>query len=204
MLYDAGDIEDAPFYTYSHTIRVAPPPEVTRIAALEPAFTHRPGGWHEDISGLTVEDRTAKRVFASRTVRSQMLRFQMLQHYGHGCVFTLRTLRSLDGLHFAVQQGHLWPLDYGGPDILQNILPMSGDVNWLWDNGLLSLRNDGTPLIASGASDEVRDLLRHCTRIKYPKDPQVWPRAEFLERHRDMIFERNRAEVQLAFRRSDR
>ncbi|KRA98351.1 hypothetical protein ASD83_15160 [Devosia sp. Root685] len=204
MLYDAGDINDAPFYTYSHAIRAAPSFEVTRIAALEPLFEHRPSGWHEDTSSRAVEGAAPKRALSNKIIRSRILRFQMLQHYGPSCVFTLLELPSLDGLHFAVQQGHLWPLEYGGPDVLQNILPMSGDVNWLWDNGLISLKNDGTPLVASGASQQVLGLLRNCTRIRFPKDPRAWPQVEYLERHRDMVFEKNRAEARLAFQRLNR
>ena len=50
-------------------------------------------------------------------------------------------LPNLNTSRFGIDVGHIWPHWAGGPAIIQNVLPMSKDVNNQWDEGLVSLRN---------------------------------------------------------------
>lgn len=124
------------------------------------------------------------------SVRYRAVRFEMLEHYGPACVFTGKVYPNLDGLGSGIDVGHLWPRGAGGLCIIQNAAPMTMDVNHQWDHGLISLRNNGDVLIASRAGSDTRALFSHIARIQFPKEVQYWPDAQYLERHRDEIFEK--------------
>jgi hypothetical protein len=123
-------------------------------------------------------------------VRLRMLRVRMLELYGPKCPFTGEVHQSLDGRRFEVQLGHLYPLSLGGLDVLANTMPMSGLANWAWDEGLISLTNGGRILLAEGIAPDTAHRLSANRQIEFPKDPRSWPKAEFLEQHRNLVFGR--------------
>lgn len=126
---------------------------------------------------------------AGTTLRDRALRFEMLSAYGAACVFTGNHFPSLDGNRFGVDVGHCWPRSAGGPSIIQNVLPMCKDVNYLWDEGIISLTDDGDLLLARNANPSTRLLLANFQRIRFPVDARLWPDAKFLDIHRRTIFE---------------
>ena len=131
-----------------------------------------------------------QRSSVTRIDRDRLVRFRMLELHGSRCLFSGAAHHSLDGRRHAVQVGHLLPLKHGGPDVLQNVMPMSAIVNWLWDEGIITLLNSGVIRISDRASDEDRAVIGGRHQIAFPKDPRFWPRAEYLEAHRDLIFDR--------------
>jgi len=188
-IYDAGELNDAPFHTYSRAIRAISPRELTRLIELEDSFQQEPKGFREP--GIDeVDQATDARRRRSEIRRRSIVRFQMLEHYGPRCCFTGELDVSLDGLRYAVEVGHIWALKLDGPDIVQNVLPMSRRVNWLWDEGILSMLNDGTPLVSSRASGRDKETLSRYERIAFPLSPLYWPRPEYIEAHRDLVFEK--------------
>lgn len=67
---------------------------------------------------------------------------------------------------------------------------MTKDVNFQWDGGLVSLTNAGKVLIAKNAGPDTRALFAGHTMARFADNPQFWPDAQYLERHRDEIFEK--------------
>lgn len=189
-----GQRDNQPFYRYAHPFRVVPDFELKRIFQLTPKFAVENSGFAEEAQAEFSVATLPRRAKTSKLVRSAAVRFEMLLHYGRRCPFTFELVESLDGLRCALQVGHLRPLGFGGGDHIQNVLPMSGSANWAWDEGLISLENGGRLLFAAGITDGVRSRFDGCERIHFPADARVWPRAENLEFHRDVIFQRSAAE----------
>lgn len=189
-----GERNNQPFYRYAHPFRVVPDFELGRIFELTPKFVSEVPGFAEDGQAEFSVATLPRRAKTSKLVRSAAVRFEMLLHYGKRCPFTLELFESLDELRCALQVGHLRPLRFGGRDHIQNVLPMSGLVNWAWDEGVISLRNNGTLLFAAGIKDSARHRFDGCERILFPKDARVWPFAENLEFHRDVIFDSSAAD----------
>lgn len=186
--------DNHPFYRYAHPFRVVPDFELRRIFELRPRFALENSGFAEDTQAAFNVATLPKRAKTTKLVRSAAVRFEMLLHYGRQCPFTFELFESLDGLRCALQVGHLRPLRFGGKDHVQNVLPMAGLANWAWDEGLISLKNNGTLLLAAGLKDSARLRFDGCERIRFPDDARVWPKAENLEFHRDVIFQRSAAE----------
>ena len=149
-------------------------------------------GLGEDPAEFSVGDfwNTTHFRLGYRRLRRRMLRVRMLELYGPRCPFTGDLHPSLDGHRFEIQLGHVYPLALDGPDTLLNTLLMSGLANWAWDEGLISLTTAGRVLVAEGASADTAARIPANRQIEFPKDPRYWPRAEFLERHRDLVFGR--------------
>lgn len=68
---------------------------------------------------------------------------------------------------------------------------MSAETNWLWDEGVISLTNDGRLLVSEHASPECRAFYVDGHEIPFLSS-LYWPKAEFLEWHRDLIFNKGR------------
>jgi hypothetical protein len=182
--FRALGVEEQPFHTYSRPIRPIFEEEQSCLITLgaipngfgeEPVqtFDYTPLGRRELIGG-----------------EFRQLRFEMLDTYPNFCAFTRKAYLSLDGHRYGFDVGHVWPRSAGGASIIQNVLPMSKDVNNQWDEGAVSLTNAGDLLIAKNASLDTRALFASFRRIVFPKDPRLWPDVQYLERHRDEIFGR--------------
>ena len=89
---------------------------------------------------------------------------------------------AVNGLSCDTQVGHLIPLRYDGPDVIENILPMNSNANWAWDQGLIGLSNSGRILVASNAPSANRRAYEAGRMIRFP-GTTFWPRPEYLEWH---------------------
>jgi hypothetical protein len=177
-------VEEQPFHIYAHPIRRVG--EETQLALVNEGLILR--GFGEEVTEHFLASSVEQSQRNSTDYRA--LRFEMLDLYGPKCAFLRRSFPSLDGHRYGIDVGHLWPHWAGGPDIIQNVLPMSKGVNNQWDEGLISLTNNGDLLIARQAGQDTRWLFSKCKRIIFPEDVAQWPDAKFLERHRDEIFEK--------------
>lgn len=181
---------DMPFHTYARSIRRVSDYESTQLAAMHdgaPANLYEEKGPPEYSEG----DREIEYVSRRTRLRDRGLRTFMLQLYGPRCVFTGKAFWSLDGRNPSTQVGHLVALEYGGPDIIQNVLPMSAQTNWHWDEGIISLTNSRRMLISDNACPESRALYAAGHEVPFISS-LYWPKAELLEWHRDMIFNKGR------------
>ena len=187
-IYDGSRTKDAPFHTYSKALRVLNPYERLRLSVL--VELNSVAGFQEPASRPTLPGMIPKQWNSRKVIlRKRLLRAQMLRLYGPACVFTDETYSSLNGRLFSTEVGHLMGLGYGGPDVIQNILPMGRDANWHWEHGLISLSNAGLIMLSSRASSATRRRFQAGKQVRYTNS-QFWPKAEYLEWHRDTIFER--------------
>ncbi len=177
-------VEEMPFHTYSRPIRPIADAEHEGLVTMGAI----PSGFGEREVQLFNHTPLYREKFEQ--VQNRQLRFEMIDAYGPECAFMRRSFPDLSGLRYGTDIGHLWPRYAGGPDIIQNVLPMSKEVNWQWDEGLISLKNNGDLLIARGAGKDTRSLFADFKQIKFPANVQQWPDAQYLERHRDEIFEK--------------
>ncbi|RYE70385.1 MAG: hypothetical protein EOO81_07935 [Oxalobacteraceae bacterium] len=181
---------DAPFYTYSRTLRPISDYEFEQLVGRQDV-QEGIGFYEEAWSGRPLEG--AERRWTSRKVliRQRRLRDELFGVYGPRCSLTQELYWSLSGHAYETQVGHLVALEYGGPDTIQNALPMSATANWHWDNGLVSLTEGGRLLVSSRASVDSKRLFREGHEIKF-LDSRVWPKAEYLNWHRTHVFEKGR------------
>ena len=88
-----------------------------------------------------------------------------------------------------VQAAHIWPVAEGGPDIVQNGIALSATCHWLFDRHLISLRDDYGLLVSHNrVPSELRTLFEKQTdKIRLPSDERLWPRLDFIARHREQF-----------------
>ena len=172
-------VEQMPFHTYAYPIRKVAEEEQSALVSMGVIAS----GFGETAAPAFDGSPTDPR--RQETPSYRALRFEVFELYGPRCAFLKRSYPNLNGSRFGTDVGHIWPHWAGGPDIIQNALPMSKDVNNQWDEGLVSLRNNGELLIAHQAGKDTRWLFAKCKKVVFPADPQRWPDAQYLERHRD-------------------
>ena len=189
-LLGAVHVNDMPFHTYSKGVRLISPYEEGRLSEI--SHVKDALGFHEEQRVENASSDIPERwSFRKTLLRHRLLRAEMLTLYGPACVFTELLYTSLSGKLFETQVGHLVAREYRGPDIIQNVLPMSGTANWHWDHGLISLTNPGKILVSSRATRASQKLFKAGKQIRFA-DSKFWPHTEYLEWHRDNIFEKGR------------
>lgn len=135
------------------------------------------------------EDGFVRRIETSlvnRKVRDANFRRLVCRAYNDTCAVTgLRIING--GGRSEVQAAHIWPVESGGPDVIQNGLALSGTVHWLFDRHLISLTDDYRLLVAHNrVPSALRGLFEHqLERIRLPKDKKQWPSPKYLSRHRE-------------------
>ena len=70
---------------------------------------------------------------------------------------------------------------------LWKAMALSGTVHWLFDRHLISLTDDYRLLVSHNkVPGELRSLFeKQMDRIHLPKDTRLWPRPNYLRRHRE-------------------
>lgn len=130
--------------------------------------------------------RRVEQTLLNRKVRDANFRRLVCEAYDDTCAVTgLRIING--GGRSEVQAAHIWPVENGGPDIVQNGIALSGTVHWLFDRHLMSLTDDYRILIAHNRiPGELRNLFeRQMERVRLPADQNLWPHPKYLRQHRD-------------------
>lgn len=131
-------------------------------------------------------ERRVEQVLLNRKVRDAAFRRAVLAAYDDTCAVT--GLRIVNGGGRAeAQAAHIWPVEEGGPDVVQNGIALSATVHWLFDRHLVSIAEDWRLLVSHNkVPAELRALFsRHQDRIRLPADRRLWPHPAFLARHRE-------------------
>lgn len=125
----------------------------------------------------------------SRKVRNRQFRVRILKAYGSRCALTGMKLINGGGRAEA-QAAHIMPVEVGGPDVVTNGLALSGTVHWMFDRGLVSLRDDGEILLSSKINDieGVCKIIHADRRAHFPTHPAQCPHSRYLQWHRDNRF----------------
>ena len=130
--------------------------------------------------------RRVEQALVNRKVRDANFRRLVCQAYDDTCAITgLRIING--GGRSEVQAAHIWSVESGGPDVVQNGIALSGTVHWLFDRHLMSLTDDYRIIIAHNrVPPELRNLFeRQMDRIRLPSDQALWPNPKYLQRHRE-------------------
>ncbi len=132
------------------------------------------------------QERRVMQMLTNRTLRDASFRRQVLDAYDDTCAVT--GLRIVNGGGKAeAQAAHIWAVQDGGPDVVQNGLALSATVHWLFDRHLISLTDDHGLLVSHNKVPEaLRGLFqRQLERIRLPTDRRLWPNPAYMRRHRE-------------------
>ena len=134
--------------------------------------------------------RRIEQILLSRKSRDANFRRQNCDAYDNRCAFTgLRIVNG--GGKPEVQAAHIWPVAFGGPDVVQNGLAPSGTVHWLFDRHLISLTDDYRLLVSHNKvpSEPLSPFAKQMDRIHLPSDAGFWPHPNYIARHREAFSE---------------
>lgn len=125
----------------------------------------------------------------SRLVRDRLFRRRVVTAYDARCAIT--GLKLINGGGRAeVEAAHIRPVERGGPDIVNNGLALSGTVHWMFDRGLIGLKDDLEILISRQANDpdSIRSLINRTGFAIPPNKSSERPHPSFLSWHRENCF----------------
>lgn len=128
-------------------------------------------------------------VLVSRKMRDRAFRRVVLRAYEERCAVT--GLRLINGGGRAeVEAAHIKPVGSNGPDIVNNGVPLSGTVHWMFDRGLISIADDLSILISRHVNDRgsVETLINSTGRLIGPTLQRDRPHPAFLSWHRENCF----------------
>ena len=138
---------------------------------------------HEPIED---QQRHIEKILLNKKIRAANFRRQVCDAYENTCAVTRLCIINGGG-RAEVQAAHIWSVEAGGPDVVQNGLALSGTIHWLFDRHLISLTDDHRLLISHNkVPAELRGLFAHQDwQIHLPKDKQLWPHPAYIARHRE-------------------
>ncbi len=135
------------------------------------------------------QSRERVSVITSRVVRDRVFRQVVLRAYDQRCAIT--GLRLINGGGRAeVAAAHIRPVEANGPDTVGNGIALSGTAHWMFDRGLISLRDDLEILISRQANDQdsIRAFINRTGRAHPPQRTLDRPHPHFLQWHREHCF----------------
>ena len=125
-------------------------------------------------------------MLVSRKVRNRQFRKRVLDVYDRRCALTGMQLINGGGRAEA-QAAHIMSVEGGGPDVVTNGIALAGTVHWMFDRGLISLRDDGMILLSSKINDidGVHKMIHQDKRARFPAHSAHRPHPRYLAWHRD-------------------
>lgn len=131
------------------------------------------------------QERRIVQILMNRKVREASFRRHVCEAYDNTCAVTRMQIINGGG-KAEVQAAHIWSVEAGGPDVVQNGLALSSTVHWLFDRHLISLTDEYGLLVSHNKIPESFQGLfqsqRH--RIHLPENRSQWPHLEYVRRHR--------------------
>ncbi len=125
----------------------------------------------------------------SRAVRKSAFRRVVLRAYDERCAVT--GLKIINGGGRAeVEAAHIRPVEANGPDIVNNGVPLSGTVHWMFDRGLITFSDGLDILISRHVNDRegIEGLINPSGRLIGPLRERDRPHPAFLQWHRENCF----------------
>jgi putative restriction endonuclease len=133
-------------------------------------------------------ERRVEQVLMNRKIRDANFRGQVLEAYDSTCAVT--GLRIVNGGGRAeAQAAHIWSVEHGGPDVVQNGLALSATAHWLFDRHLISLDADFRLLISHNAipSELSRLFPPSGEPIRLPANANLRPNPAYVAKHRELF-----------------
>lgn len=124
----------------------------------------------------------------NRKVRDERFRGTVLKAYDKRCAITGWQFVNGGG-RAEVQGAHIKPVQFGGPDKIDNGLALSGTVHWMFDRRFLTIGEDDTILISHKVNnqDDVRRIINPTGKLLRPKRREHHPHPAFLNWHREQF-----------------
>jgi putative restriction endonuclease len=162
--------------------RERPAPDPAEEASL--GFGENPQMPYE---GDSIDRRIVSQV-VQRPFRDRAFSVAIKSAYQDTCAVTGLKLMNGGG-RSEVQAAHIRPVADRGPDSVRNGLALSSTVHWMFDRGLISVDDNYSVLIASGAvPDTVTRLINPERRLLVPSRADERPHSQFLQYHREKVF----------------
>lgn len=136
-------------------------------------------------AAIDEQKRRVVQILLNRKIRYAGFRSRVCAAYDDTCAIT--GLRIFDRARRAeVQAAHIWSVETGGPDIVQNGIALTATAHWLFDRHLISLTDDFGLLVSHNRiPSELQGLFAHqLERVHLPRDPAFWPHPAYVRRHR--------------------
>jgi putative restriction endonuclease len=150
----------------------------------------------EEEAHKPIEDfhRRIDAVVQNKKVREASFRYSVLEAYGNRCAVTGIRLVDENGKAEA-QAAHLWSVEHGGPDVVQNGIAVSGTAHWLLDRGWIDITDKlGLSIKRKGIQKELLSLIApQRSRILLPSDKRLWPHTFYLAKRREGLSKQNAA-----------
>lgn len=121
----------------------------------------------------------------SRVVRDAAFARVVKGAYHRTCAMTGISLVGADS-KTEVEAAHIRPVEKDGPDSPRNGLALCRTIHWLFDQGHLSIEDDGKILKARGKiPKKIRKLLNTNGFRQFPDQRTLAPHPAFLRWHRE-------------------
>jgi putative restriction endonuclease len=132
------------------------------------------------------QKRRVVQILMNRKIRDANFRRQVIEAYDETCAITRLKITNGGG-KAEVQAAHIWSVADGGPDVVQNGIALTATAHWLFDRHLISLTDERGLLVSHNkVPAELRDMFeRQLQRIGLPSDERLWPRVDYIRRHRE-------------------
>lgn len=150
---------------------------------------HSPGLADEQETYDLEPDRQRVQQMTNRAVRDRAFRQVVLRAYDERCAFT--GLKFINGGGRAeVDAAHIRPVQFNGPDIVNNGIALSGTAHWMFDRGLIGLSDEFEILVSRQVNDidSVRSFINASGRAILPARAADRPHPKFLGWHRENCF----------------
>ena len=135
---------------------------------------------------LEVKEREIRAILLNRKIRDAAFRDAACSAYHDTCAVSgLKIVNG--GGRSEVQAAHVWSVEDGGPDAVQNGIALSGTIHWLFDRHLISLSDEYRLLVSHNkVPAELQSLFANqLERIRLPRRRSDWPHPAYLRRHRE-------------------
>ena len=158
------------------------------LPRLDPGTAQLLGSGVEETAAVwDGHERRVEQILLNRKIRDASFRGRVCEAYDNRCAVT--RLRLINGGGKAeVQAAHIWPVETGGPDVVQNGLALSATIHWLFDRHLISLTDDYRLLVSHNkVPSELRGLFgSQLNQIHLPEQLQLRPHIPYVRRHREL------------------
>ena len=137
---------------------------------------------------LEVQQREIRTILLNRKIRDAAFRDAVCSAYDDTCAVTGLKIVNGHG-RSEVQAAHIWSVEEGGPDAVQNGIALSGTIHWLFDRHLISISDDYRLLVSHNkVPSELQSLFANrLERIRLPSRQSNWPHRAYLRRHREAV-----------------
>lgn len=138
---------------------------------------------------IEVFTRRVTSALQNKKVRLSSFRKSVLSAYDYTCAFTGLCLVDEAG-DCEAEAAHLWSVEHGGPDVVQNGIALCGTAHWLFDRGWIVIADDlSLQIVKPNIPEQVRALFApQLKRIRVPKDGRLHPHPYYLAKKRNSIF----------------